>query len=140
MWKKWRAARKLKKFRKKNPRQNIDPNTGMIIVDESHVVCFVNDEYPLEHISLAVIDATSSWFYTHASARSAMRWWNRRSNPVVLKVPATFEMERLLENPIIPPHRTVSYFAGEPIAICIGPMWNSDLYEYNIPYEIIEYE
>jgi hypothetical protein len=89
---------------------------------------------------LGVIDATSEWLYTHSSTQQAMRWHARKSNPVVFKVDSDYEMQRLLESPSVPALRTVSYFAGEPIAICIGPQWNSVLSEYNIPYEMIQYE
>jgi len=138
MFKKWKAARKLARFRQDNPRQNVDVN-GNIIIDECHMVCFVNDEYPAEHKMLGLVDATSTWMFRHASTQEAMRWMDRRSNPIIFGVGSTYEIERILKSGYLAPEVATSYFAGEIVAICIGPVWNSRLSEYRL-YEKITYE
>jgi hypothetical protein len=138
MFKRWKAARKLSKFRNINPRQNID-ESGNVIIDECHMVCFINDEYPPEHQMLALTDAASTWMFKYASTQESMKWNERRSNPVVLKVGSSYELERILKSGYLATNISTSYFAGEIVAICIGPVWNSRLEEYRL-YEKITYE
>lgn len=138
MFKRWKARKKLQNYRRDHPRQNIGPD-GNVILDESHIVCFINDEYPEEHKMLALIDVASKWMFRYGSTQDAMRWDDRKSNPVILKVGSSFELERIIKSGYLNPQITTSYFAGELIAFCIGPVWNSRLDNYNL-YEKITYE
>ena len=139
MFKRWRAARKLKKFRETHPKQNVDAN-GNIVIDECHLVCFVNDEFPSEHQMMSVVDATSKWFYSYGSSRDVMRWADRRSNPIIYKAADHYELQRIVQQ--MAPYSenvAVSYFAGELMSLCVGPIWHSRLGDFD-SFERVLYE
>lgn len=96
--------------------------------DRLHVVTFINWTYPIEDIMDAVADSSSTWFSEHAVNPLAMKWRTLKSYPILLKVPNTMLMYPLLDEKI---HKTVSKIGDEPIAICMGPLWNSEVMWYN---------
>ena len=139
MLKWWKTNRKLAKYRKNNPKKNIDAY-GNIIIDECHMVCFVNDDFPTEHQMMGTIDATSKWFSSYGSTSTSIKWHNRKSNPIVFKVANQYELHRVAEQ--MSPHSdkvAVSYFAGELISLCIGPIWSSRIDAFDM-FEHISYE
>ena len=122
MFKKWKANRKLKKFRRDNPKQNIDDN-GNVIIDESHLVCFVNEEYPEDHQMIALIDATSKWFYSYGSTQDTLRWANRRSDPIIYKAGDCYDLERIGQQcGIVSDKISTSFFCGR---ACCYLHWTS---------------
>jgi len=128
MLKKWRANSKLSKFRLNHPKRNVDRN-GNVIIDECHLVCFINEEFPSEHQMLALIDVTSQWFYSYGSTQTTLKWGQRRANPIVCKSPDHYELKRIVEQSgaMFSDKISTSFFAGELIAVCVGPVWNSRL-------------
>lgn len=96
--------------------------------DKLHVVTFINWSYPIEDIMDAVADSSSTWFSEHAVNPLAMQWRQLKSYPILLKVPNTDLMNALLDERI---HKTVSKIGDEPVAICMGPLWNSQIMCYN---------
>lgn len=135
--KKNRAKSRLKMWRRQNPPQNLNED-GSVKIDESHVICFVNGEYPFEHQILGAVDAASQWFFIYGSSQQAREWSGRKSDPKIYDIPTAFELHRISQHPFAP-NKTVSHFAGELIAVCIGPVWNSRLTEYNRMYKSIKY-
>ncbi len=133
------VTRKLKKWKQRNPPNNVHPETGQPLIDESHVVVFVNEDYPLDYQQVSIIDAVSRWFFTWSSSREAAAWHERKSQPVIYRVSSTKKMHELLHNPYVSNQKTVSYIIDEPVAICIGPAWSSALTGYNDTYERIYY-
>lgn len=96
--------------------------------DRLHVVTFINWSYPIEDIMDAVVDSSSTWFSEHAVNPLAMKWRALKSYPILLKVPNTQLMFPLMDERI---HKTVSKIGEEPVAICMGPLWNSEVMWYN---------
>lgn len=96
--------------------------------DKLHVVTFINWSYPIEDIMDAVADSSSTWFSEHAVNPLAMQWRQMKSYPILLKVPNTDLMNALLDERI---HKTISKIGEEPVAICMGPLWNSQIMCYN---------
>lgn len=96
--------------------------------DKLHVVTFINWSFPIEDIMDAVADSSSTWFSEHAVNPLAMQWRQAKSYPILLKVPNTDLMYPLMDERI---HKTVSKIGDEPVAICMGPLWNSQVMCYN---------
>lgn len=96
--------------------------------DRLHVVTFINWSFPIEDIMDAVADSSSTWFSEHAVNPLAMQWRQVKSYPILLKVPNTNLMYPLLDERI---YKTVSKIGDEPVAICMGPLWNSQVMCYN---------
>jgi hypothetical protein len=93
-----------------------------------HVVFFVNWEYPIEELMDAVADCSCTWFSEHAVNGLALEWRRRKSYPIIFKVPNIEHMNNLLHEKI---HKTVAKIGDDPIAICFGPMYNSQVLCYN---------
>lgn len=120
----------LKKLKSNSKRQKLGINKVNLhyLDDRLHVVTFINWEFPIEEIMDAVADCTSTWFSEHAVNPLAMQWRQVKSYPILFKVPSSELMFPLLDEKI---HKTVSKIGEEPIAICMGPLWNSQVMCYN---------
>ena len=120
----------LKKLRSNSKRTKLGLNriNQQYLDKNMHVVSFVNWEYPIEEIMGALADTTGSWFSEHAVNPIALEWRKRRSFPIIFKVPTNFEMLHLMDEPI---YKTVSKIGNDPISLCFGPMWNSQVLCYN---------
>lgn len=124
----------------KNPPNNINPKTGERILDESHIVVFVNEDFLIDFQQVSIIDCVSRWFFSKGASVILSQWNNRKSEPIVYKVSSTVKMNELInDNVFTPTDKTVSYIAGDPVAICIGPTWSSELIGYNNSYERVYY-
>lgn len=132
--KRFLILRKLKQWKQKNVPSNIDPRTGLPRIDVSHIVVFVNEDYPADFQQVAIIDCVSSWFFSWTSSQESQSWVNRKSEPVIYKVSSTRKMIELLNNNQVR-KKTVSYIIDDPVAICVGPAWSSNLTGYNDIYE-----
>lgn len=135
-----KARAKYNKWKKNNPDPEInyigdDPNVSF----EMKIVCFVNDEFPLENITLGIADAVGRWFYKNSEGAQAKDWFRRAGNPIIYKVYNTDGMEELLEMHSHIANKEISTFAAEPIAICLGPMWTNELLMYNSNYEQLSF-
>ncbi len=124
------APQWLKKLRSnaKRNRLGVSKINLHYLDDRLHVVTFINWSFPIEDIMDAVADSSATWFSEHAVNPLAMQWRQVKSYPVLLKVPNTDLMIPLLDEKI---HKTVSKIGDEPIAICMGPLWNSQIMCYN---------
>lgn len=132
--------RKLKKWKKQNPPNNINPKTGEKLLDESHIVVFVNEDYLIDFQQVSIIDCVARWFFSWTSSPEAMQWNTRKSEPIVYKVSSTRKMHELInDGAFMPSKKTISYIAGDPVAICVGPTWSSELIGYNNSYERVYY-
>lgn len=132
--KKLLILRKLKLWKQKNQPNNIDPITGLPKIDVLHIVVFVNEDYPSDFQQVSIIDCVSNWFFTWSSTQESQAWNNRKSEPIIYKVSSTKKMIELLNNNHVR-KKTVSYIIDDPVAICIGPTWSSNLTGYNDTYE-----
>jgi len=120
----------LKKLRSNNKKieLNLGEENFPLLDNNLHLLTFINWSYPLSDIMDAVSDSASTWFSEHAVNPLGMEWRRRKSYPILLKVPNTDLMLPLLDEPI---HKTVSKIGEDPIAICMGPLWNSQIMCYN---------
>ena len=107
-----------------------DPNVSF----EMKLVCFVNDEFPLETIMHGVADCVGSWFLKNSQSGLAVDWRRRKTNPVMYKVKNSDGMQIIQEMHLHMPIE-ISMFSGYPIAICLGPLWTNQLLMYNNNYE-----
>lgn len=111
-----------------------DPN----VCFEMKLVCFINDEFPLETIMHGIADCVSSWFFNYSQKGESVDWSRRKSNPIIYKIKNSDGMQVVTEM-----HRhmpiEISMFSGFPIAICLGPMWINQLMMYNSNYEQLNF-
>lgn len=110
-----------------------DPN----VCFEKPIVCFVNDEFPLETQMNGVIDATARWFNQYGSKGFAKDWESHPAPPVIYKCPDSDELISL-NNFLVNTHLVLTSFTGLPLAMCIGPKWSNQLGDYDEMYERIE--
>lgn len=120
----------LKKKRSNSKREKLGiVKENLQFLDEGlHVVTFINWSFPMEDIMEAVADASATWFSEHAVNPLGLEWRKRKSYPIIFKVKNTEFMNLLLSEAI---HKTVSKMGDEPVAICMGPLWNSQVLCYN---------
>jgi len=120
----------LKKLKSNSKKRNlgIRKNNLQYLDQKLHVVIFINWAYPIEDIMDAVADSSSTWFCEHAVNPLALEWRKLKSHPILLKVPNTDYMNALMDERI---HKTVSKIGDDPVAICMGPLWNSEVMCYN---------
>lgn len=120
----------LKKLRSNKKRENLGiKKENLQFLDQGlHVVTFVNWSFPLEDIMEAVADSSATWFSEYAIHPVGLEWRKRKSYPIIFKVPNSDLLKLLMSEPI---HKTVSKMGDEPVAICMGPLWNSQVLCYN---------
>ena len=134
------ANYRLKKWLVKNPSKNINIKTGQVLLEELRVTVFVNKGFPRDYQLHGVADSCAQWFYHWGSLARSKGYENaqRAGNPTIYVTYDTDEMKKLIEDASLE-NKAISYFAGEPLAICIGPMFEAERMGFNAYYEQLPY-
>lgn len=131
---------KLKKWKLSNPSVNINPETGDKLLEELHVVVFINGSFPKEDQMAALSGCVATWFYNWGSSSVSQQWETRKSTPTVFHINNTEDMENLRKSiNSEKSKKSIFTLAGEPVAICIGPVWTNQISGYNTNYRKLSY-
>lgn len=131
---------KLKKWKLSNPSVNINPATGEKLLEELHVVVFINGSFPKEDQMTAMAGCVATWFYNWGSSPISQQWETRKSSPTIFQIKNTEEMNNLRKTiNMEKSKKTVFTLAGEPVAICIGPVWTNQIIGYNNTHRKLSY-